>query len=119
MKILAIDDNEDITELLDTVLTAMGHNFSSTNYGEKGLDLIRKNKYDIILLDIAMPNFSGVDVVNALEKDNSLKNYNIVLFTASSIKDSSVEELLKKGVRGIIRKPIEVEELEKQINKLT
>ena len=118
MNILAIDDNEDITELLDMVLTAMGHKFSFTNHGKEGLMLIRENKYDAILLDIAMPDFSGVDIINALEEDNTIKNYNILLFTASSIKDSSVDEFLRKGIRGIIRKPIEVEELVKQISAL-
>ena len=118
LNILVIDDNEDITELLDMVLTAMGNKISFTNDGKERLMLIRENKYDAILLDIAMPTFSGVDIINALEKDGTIKNYNIILFTASSIKDSAVDELLSKGVRGIIRKPIEVEELVEQINKL-
>jgi len=118
LNILVIDDNEDITELLNMVLTAMDHKISFTNDGKEGLRLIRENKYDVILLDIAMPNFSGVDIINSLEKDNKIKDSNIILFTASSIKDSSIEELLHKGVRGIIRKPIEVEELVNQISKL-
>lgn len=118
MNILAIDDNEDITELLDMVLTAMCHKLSFTNHGEEGLRLIRENKYDVILLDIAMPGFSGVDIINALEEDNTIKDYNIILFTASSIKDSSIDELLRKGIRGIIRKPIEVEELVNQLSEL-
>jgi len=118
LKILAIDDNEDITELLDTILTAMGHKIFCSNHGKEGLKLIQENNYDVILLDIAMPNFSGIDVINELEKDKTIKNHKIILFTALSIKDSTVEELLKKGVRGIIRKPIEVEDLEKEINKL-
>jgi len=117
MEILAIDDNEDITELLDTVLTAMGHKIITTNDGKEGLKLIQENSYDIILLDIAMPNFSGIDIINSLEKEKTLKNHKIVLFTAS-IKDEVLDELLKKGIRGVIQKPIEVEQLEKQINKL-
>jgi len=117
MKILAIDDNEDIIELLDTILTDMGHKIITTNDGKEGLKLIQENSYDIILLDIAMPNFSGIDIINALEKEKTLKNHKIILFTAS-IKDAVLDELLKKGIRGVIQKPFKMEALEKQINKL-
>ncbi len=117
MEILAIDDNEDITELLDTVLTAMGHKIITINDGKEGLRLIQENSYDIVLLDIAMPNFSGLDIINALEKEKTLKNHKIILFTAS-IKDEVLDELLKKGIRGVIQKPFKMEALEKQINKL-
>ena len=48
----------------------------------------------------------------------NLSDNNIILFTASSVSESEINEFLGKGVRGIIRKPIEVDELEKQIAKL-
>ena len=118
MKILGIDDNIDITELLSITLGAMGHEFSSANSGKEGIKLIIEQKYDAILLDLAMPEFSGFDVLKELETTGNLGDYNIILFTASSVSDTEINEFIKKGVKGIIRKPIEVDELEKQISKL-
>jgi len=117
LKILAIDDNPDLTELLEVSLSAMGHEIKVTNDATEGLALVTSSKYDIILLDINMPKFTGIDFVNTLVEKNSIQNHNIVLFTSSSTSSSDVSELLKKGVRGCIEKPIEVDVLEKEISK--
>jgi len=117
LKILAIDDNPDLTELLEVSLSAMGHEIKATNDAIEGLALATSSKHDIILLDINMPKFTGIDFVNALFEKNLIQNHNIVLFTSSSTSSSEVSELLKKGVRGCIEKPIEVDILEKEINK--
>ena len=119
MKILAIDDNVDITELLSMTLNAMGHELSFTNSGKEGVELLGANKYDAVLLDLAMPGFSGADVLEKVETMGNLKDFNIILFTASSIGDTEIDSFLKKGVHGIIRKPIEVDDLEKEISRLT
>lgn len=117
MKILAIDDNPDLTELLEVSLNAMGHEIKVTNDAKEGLDLATSSTYDLILLDINMPKFTGIDFVNTLVEKNLIQDHNIVLFTSSSTSSSDVSELLKKGVRGCIEKPIEVDVLEKEINK--
>lgn len=117
MKILVIDDNKDITNLLHKVLTSKGLDVTICNSGKLGLELIRKNDNDVVLLDIAMPNFSGTDIVDSLSKDNSISNHNIVLFTASSITDDEIDLLRKKGVKDCLRKPVRIEELLELINK--
>jgi len=83
MKILGIDDNTDINELLDTVLNGSGHEFIFVKNGTEGLKFIREKKFDIVLLDLAMPEFSGFDVINSLLKEGLLtkqKNYTIYCF---------------------------------------
>jgi len=118
MKILAIDDNKDIITLLNMALKAFGHEVTTTLDPKEGLDKIRQNQYDVVLLDLAMPNFSGTDIVDALEKDGLVKKSKIILFTASSITDNEINKLLDKGVSGCIKKPIEVEILQEEINKI-
>ena len=117
MKILCIDDNTDITSLLQRVLTAKGHEFSLANGGVDGLFMIRENNFDVILLDLAMPDFSGEDVINALYNDGSLTKQNILLFTASSLSDDKIDELIDKGVKGCISKPFRMQELIAEIKK--
>ena len=74
MNILGIDDNEDILSLLKTVLTSRGHDFMSALNGKDGVKLIEEQNFDAILLDLAMPEFSGLDVIESLKKSNRLKD---------------------------------------------
>ena len=115
MKILVVDDNKEITEAVSFYLDSVNISCTVTNDGKEALQIIRdREDFDLILLDIAMPDFTGLDVVDELKKDNLLVLRNIVFFTASNINE---EELLTRGAKGIIRKPISIEELESSINK--
>jgi len=118
MKILGIDDNTDINELLDTVLNGSGHEFIYVKNGTEGLKFIREKKFDIVLLDLAMPEFSGFDVINSLLKEGLLTKQKIILFTASSVLDSEIEELINKGVHSCIRKPVDLDFLLEKLEQL-
>lgn len=111
MKILGIDDNADINNLMKDVLEAHGHNFTFTNNGREGVKLISEQQFDVVFLDVAMPEFSGIDVIDALLKEGIIKKQPVILFTASSITNSEVQELIKKGVYSCIRKPVEIDAL--------
>ncbi len=69
MKILAIDDEQDFLELLKIFLTSEGHEYIGVLTGREGLKKIKDEKFDMVILDLAMPDFSGVDVIDALIKD--------------------------------------------------
>src|ERR671914_1142874 len=117
-KILGIDDNADINELLDTILNGSGHEFIYVKSGIEGLKLIREQKFDIVLLDLAMPEFSGFDVINSLVKEGLITKQKIILFTASSVLDSEIEELIKKGIHSCIRKPVDVDFLLEKLEQV-
>jgi len=119
MNILAIDDNEDILKLLDTVVTGRGHNFTQVRNGKEGVKLIEEQNFDAVLLDLAMPEFSGLDVIESLKKSNHLKDQNIIIFTASSATDKAIDELLKnEGISSCIRKPVKIKFLMKKIDEM-
>lgn len=111
MKILGIDDNEEINKLLSAVIKSDGHEFTQVSRGREGLELILQGNFDLVLLDIAMPEFSGKDVVNALVEKGKIKETPIVLFTASSVKDEEVQTMISKGVHSCIRKPAPIHEI--------
>ena len=116
MNILGIDDNEDILKLLDTVLTSKGHNLTQAPNGKDGVKLIEEQNFDAILLDLAMPEFSGLDVIKSLKKSNKLKDQKIILFTASSATAKEIDVLLQNdGIKSCIRKPVDINVL---INKV-
>ena len=119
MNILAIDDNEDILKLLDTVITGEGHDFTQVGNGKEGIKLIEEQNFDAILLDLAMPEFSGLDVIESLKKSNKLKDQKIIIFTASSATDKEIGELLENvGVYSCIKKPVRVNSLMRKIEEI-
>ncbi len=109
MKVLGIDDNSDINSLLGTVLIASGHQFVSVTDGREGIKLLKQNPYDIVLLDLAMPEFSGFDVLENLKKEGLIEKQKIILLTASSITDQEIDDLLKTGISSYLRKPLDID----------
>jgi CheY-like chemotaxis protein len=118
MKILVIDDNKDIIALLVNVLSIQRHEVIPSHDGREGLRLIQEEKFDMVLLDIDMPKFSGLDVIDELIKNDKMKDNTIVLFTATSIRDTEVNELIKKGIHSCLRKPVRLESLFQKIDEI-
>ncbi|MFQ5781905.1 MAG: response regulator [Nitrosopumilus sp.] len=112
MKVLIVDDNIDITDMFTKYLSLKGYETTASNNGANGLSLIKNQDFDYIILDMSMPEFGGMDVVDALEKEDLLKDKKIVILTASSISHSEVEELTSKnGIVTILKKPVQLSEL--------
>ncbi len=111
MKILGIDDNESINKMLKNILIPAGHEYQSVTNGRDGLKLIQEQTWDVVLLDVAMPEFSGKDVVDELVKTGNIKKQPVILFTASSIANDEVNDMIKQGVRLCLRKPVEIKNL--------
>ena len=107
MKVLIIDDNKDITKMFSKYMTIKGHPCSVANDGRIGLNLIENQTFDVIILDIAMPEFSGNDIIDALCKSGKIKNQNIITLTASSISYDNELALKNKGVNLCLKKPID------------
>ncbi|MFZ1076524.1 MAG: response regulator [Nitrosotalea sp.] len=115
MKILLIDDNQDITTMMHKYLTIKGHDCIVSNDGRNGLTIIEGQEFDVILLDLAMPEFTGIDIVNDLYNSGKIKEKKIILFTASSVKDDEIRNLIKKGVHSCLKKPVKLDLLIKSI----
>jgi DNA-binding response OmpR family regulator len=72
MKVLVIDDNHDITEVLSFYFEHENIDYELINNGKEGLKAIREHNFDLILLDMAMPEFSGIEVIRSLKKTEFL-----------------------------------------------
>jgi CheY-like chemotaxis protein len=116
MKILVIDDSQEIVEVLKFWLESEGVTVDAITDGSMGLDMIRNRQFDLILLDVAMPDFTGLDVIDSLKNEGLLESKNIIIFTASSDKNL-FERLKNSGVKGILKKPSSLQELEKLLDK--
>jgi len=118
LNILGIDDNADLLQLSEIALTSDGHEYTGVDRGRDGLEEIRNGNYDLVLLDLSMPEFSGLDVIDALEKEDLIKKQKIVLFTASPPSDEEIKSLLARGLHSIIKKPLDVDVLLEHIEKI-
>jgi DNA-binding response OmpR family regulator len=112
MKVLIVDDNQDITGLLSRFLKVKGFENVVTNDPRDGLERIKNEKYDVVLLDISMPELSGIDIIQTLETENILKDQKIVIFSATAYTASQINDLLRKdGIQACLKKPILLDEL--------
>lgn len=116
MKVLVVDDNKEITDMLSDFLSLSGMEVIICNDGKRGLDLILEGNYDKVLLDLAMPEFSGVDVIEDLQKKNFQNMSKILIFTASSVSEAEIQRLLSTGIRSCIMKPVRMPELVEKLN---
>ena len=118
IKVLVVDDNTDITDMLSFYLESLGdYECKVLNDGKEGLEAIRSADHDIIILDLAMPEFSGIDVINSLKKDNLLVEKNVIVLTASTLDGQDSDNLLRDGIKAILKKPISVDELTTVMHK--
>ncbi len=118
MKILAIDDNEDLLNLCETVLTSDGHKFTGISNGRDGLKAIRDEKFDAVLLDLSMPDFSGVDVIDALVKEGIMNKQKVAIFTATAPTKKEIDLYLEKGVHSVLKQPVDADFLSEFFCKL-
>jgi CheY-like chemotaxis protein len=118
MKILGIDDNEDLLQVCELVMNSEGHEYTGIDNGKEGLELIRDEKFDVLLLDLSMPDFSGQEVMDALVKDGIMNKQKIVVFTATSPTKKEIGLYLEKGAHSVLKKPVEPDDLSEFIHKL-
>lgn len=112
-----MDDESEQVLFIKMRLEANGYEVISASDGEQGLDLVRKSKPDVVLVDLVMPRMDGIEVCRRLKLDPETRQIPLILFTASSIRD--LQELCKGfGIEACLRKPYETEELLKTIGLL-
>ena len=112
MKVLLVDDNEDITGLLSRYLDAKGFENEVINDPSEAVERIKEQHYDAVLLDISMPEVSGIDIIDALEKEKELEDQKIIILSALSFATNQINDLLqKKGIHNCLKKPLQLQEI--------
>jgi len=107
-----------LLELLKIFFASEGHEYVGVLTGQEGLKKIKDEIFDMVLLDLAMPDFSGIDVINALVKEDLMNKQKVVIFTASSATEKEYAPLLEKGVYSIIKKPVDFDVLSGYLKKI-
>lgn len=120
MKVLIIDDNRDVTSAIADFFDSMEINYKIIDEGREALEEIvnQTEKYNVILLDIAMPQLSGHDILERLKDNGDLvRSKNIVLFTASTLTNNDIQKYSNLGIKEVLRKPMSLDDLTDLIQK--
>lgn len=106
-KVLIVEDNELNMKLFDDLLGAHGYDTVKTRDGRTVLDLARSEKPDLIIMDIQLPEVSGLDVTQWLKADVELKSIPVIAVTAFAMKGDE-EKIRQGGCEDYISKPISI-----------
>jgi len=105
--ILVVEDNELNMKLFHDLLEAHGYNILQTRDGMEALKLARQHKPDLILMDIQLPEVSGLEVTKWIKEDDALRAIPIIAVTAFAMKGDE-EKIREGGCEAYIAKPISV-----------
>lgn len=116
-RVLVIDDEEDIRELLTYNLKKDGHEVYASENGEKGLITLKECKPDLVLLDVMMPGMDGIEVCEAIRQMPGFQN-TLVCFLTARGEDYSQIAGLDAGADDYVSKPIKPKVLISRISAL-
>ncbi len=103
-RILLVDDDQFIRELYEEVLKNEAYEVDTASDGKQGLERILEGGYDLILLDVMMPQLDGIGIVRTMEKELPKKKNGPILFLTNLSHDPVIDEALQKGVRACLNK---------------
>ena len=111
LRIIEVDDDPAILRVLKDYFQAEGHEVAAHTNVNSALDDMQKNKYDVLITDIVMPERDGFDLIDQLRNEGN----NIPVFVITGYVDNHRSKALSAGVAGVIGKPIDLDDLEQII----
>lgn len=107
--ILIIEDDEKSRRLMVDVLSHQGYLVAETNNAEAGIDVIKRDRPALVLMDIHLPGMSGVDALKIIRSDDSIKSTRIMAITAS-VMGNDRDKIKSIGFDAFAPKPINLKE---------
>jgi len=108
LKILVVDDEQNICTLLSELLNDKGHKITTAQNGYQAIEEVRKGSFDLILLDVIMPSMNGLDTYREIKKINP--QIPTVMMSGYPVK-RLVDQALSEGVKTCLDKPFDIDEV--------
>lgn len=115
--ILIIEDSKATSTVLKEVLESEGHTVFLADDGVTGIAQARREKPDLILLDLLLPKLNGYEVCNSVKRDNATRHIPILVISTMDSPES-VEKIRLCGARDFIKKPYDLDTLLREIRRL-
>jgi DNA-binding response OmpR family regulator len=116
--ILCIEDEPEMIDLIRVILTRRGFEIRGANGGKEGIEIIRKEHPDLVLLDLMMPEMDGWEVYQQMKADEATKNIPVIVVTARAQSIEKVLGLHIAKVDDYIVKPFSPQELLTSVEKV-
>jgi DNA-binding response OmpR family regulator len=116
-KILIVDNDKNITQTIEATLkTNKNYKTNIKMSGKEALEEMKNNSYDLVLLDLMMPEVSGIDVCKKMVKDKDLKTIPVIIVSALPVNSPSFQKSQDKFnelgvVKDVLEKPFEINDL--------
>jgi len=111
-RVLVVDDDISFAESLTDILTEKGYIAVAVNSGEEALEKIKERPFDVVLMDVKMPVMDGMQTFKEIKKLD--RSTTVIMMTAYSM-DDLVHDALKEGAYGVLRKPLDIEQVIRRI----
>lgn len=115
MKILLLEDDLILNEIIEEFLQSLGYEVTTSYDGMQASEIIYDDHFDLLILDVNVPNMTGFEFLESLRKNNITTP---AIFTTSLDSLEDVEEGFNAGADDYIKKPFELKELEIRINNI-
>jgi two-component system, cell cycle response regulator DivK len=106
-QVLIVEDNDLNMKLFNDLLEAHGYSTLKSRSGLEGFELARQHRPDLVLMDIQLPEVSGIDIIKLLKEDEELRKIPVIAITAFAMKGDE-ERIRESGCEGYLSKPISV-----------
>jgi len=116
-RILVVDDETEIRDLIKDVLVVGGHSIETAANGAAALALLRGKRYDVVILDRNMPGISGIEVLAQLRRLPSCKGVKVMMCTASGTM-GDVDDALSAGADDYLVKPLDLALMQQKVTRL-
>ena len=113
-KILIVDDERSILESLDMFLGEKGHTVYTAFSGLEGFDKFNKEKPDVLILDIRLPDLNGLEVLDRVQSNG--RGAKVIMMTAFHDMETTIQAM-KRGAYDYIHKPLDADEVERSVNR--
>lgn len=116
-KVLIAEDNPVNRELLRELLEARGYDVDEACDGEESLEMVKRTRPNILLLDLSMPNLDGFEVIRKIRENPQLADLPVMAVTAYAMRGDR-ERVLDAGFDGYLSKPINAVSLAEELERL-
>lgn len=116
--VIYIEDEPEMVDLVTLILNRKGFTVKGANGGREGLDLVKKDMPDLVLLDLMMPDVDGWDVYQQMKADEKTRKIPVIVITAKAQSIDKVLGLHIAKVEAYISKPFTPQELLDSVDKI-